>query len=370
MLVGRIIFLSHVTFIVTYFLFMIDRNLGPNLDGMHTATLEVGVPLPAPEEIGEVVVRGVSTVDYNVGDHEMSKTEETYRAIFVGRLSDIGLGNPEGIPSGLAEASDQELAAYAESLLEQLEEPEDLTADSCIDGREIMGCSDSSAPVLRLRRVGNSAANMGVGLNGGVLTVNDLPEGDIMTQAAYVDEKSGRKRCSHTGGCGGANGEISDNESIYGKDTIENAAETLMGIPEVAKALGTSYNATIAGEVRANARVTAEYERKKGWVGQNYVDSVMSDSPAMVDQLVVDPEDHKFHGHKENAVVIIIGDKTLRAGNFVWNLTASNKAVEGLTKDADEATKQRTMLAEVMKHLAVADRLPSNKTPLIILAAA
>lgn len=289
-------------------------------------------------------------------EHEQSP--ETYKAIFVGRLEDLGLGNPDGVPSRLVQASAEELEDYADTLIPQLETPGELDSFSCIDGREILADGAGNDAALRLRRVGGSASNFGVALNAGINVAN--PE--------QADELSGTERSAHTALCGGANGEIGDNEAIHANDTIMNAVKTFMTLPGVSTYLDASFDAERAEIVRQNAALTAQVEAADGWNGQKYVESVLNASPENVDELWHDPADEKYHGHDEESVVVILGDKTLRHGKFVWNIAASKRVIDGFEKHGGD--RVQLTLAEIAKHLSVADRLPSDKTPLIVLSAA
>ena len=288
---------------------------------------------------------------------EQESTVEAFRPIFIGRLRDLGLGNPEGIPSRLADATAEELEDYADLLIRQLEPATVSDSFSCIDGREIVATADGAAPEVRLRRVGGSAANYGVALNAGMNVANPK-EADELTET---------KRSAHTENCGGANGEVADNEAISEDPKILSAAEVFLSIPEVARHFGVSFDDEAAEAIKNNAAMTAARQKAEGWSGQAYVDEVASDQPASVDSLQGDAE-HPFNGHDEDALVVIIGNKTLRNGDFVWNLDASKKAIDGLVKHGGDRT--RLTIAETAKHLKVGDRLPSDTTPVIVLAAA
>ena len=58
----------------------------------------------------------INEITKNKG-HEMAKTYEVKTAekfIILGTLADFGLGNPDGIPSKLADATEEVLMAYGE----------------------------------------------------------------------------------------------------------------------------------------------------------------------------------------------------------------------------------------------------------------
>lgn len=330
----------------------------------NTLRPEIGEPLTALRagEVGALALGDVT----NGGDMETKTAGEEYKSVFVGRLADLGLGNPEGIPSRLADATDEQLTTFVEELIQKLKVPDSLGSHSCIDGRRKLGTADGGTPMTLLRRVGGSASNLGVALNGGVISTADMkPDVTIMKFAKQIDNSTGLGRRCHSGGCGGAGGEVADNQAIAEEAKIESATLSFLAIPEVGAYFGHPDTGLIP-EVRNNARGTASFLESKGWNGEDYVGSL---SPSEVDILQGDPEDHKHHGHREDAVVIILGKKTLTDGVFVWNCAASMDAFNRLARGTDEATQQGTILAEVMKHLATTDRLVSPKTPVIISSA-
>jgi hypothetical protein len=179
---------------------------------------------------------------------------------------------------------------------------------------------------------------------------------------------TGFDRSAHLGGCGGANGEVDDNEAINTNPNILAAVKTFMEIPEVREYLGVGYNDELGERIRVNAGKTAQMLKKAGWVGQKYVDSVVETNPRGVEELEVDHDDEKFHGHKENGLAVIIGDKTLDVDNeFVWNLKASKEAARALAGQRGEEGYQQALIAEIAKHFAVANRLPGQDTPVFLL---
>lgn len=313
-------------------------------------------------------------------EHMQTNTAEIENTLenkveFVGRLGDLGIGNPDGVPSEYADYDDNQLQEVAERLAERLVEPTDISATACIDGRRTVKNMDGSAPEIRLRRVGGSASNFGVALNANASVINTLSQEATLGQEieqvdAYVCEHTGFERSAHAGGCGGANGEIDDNEAINANSVILEATKSFMEIPAVKDYFGVGYNDELEESVRENAGLTAEYLRANNWEGQEYVDGVIQDNPRGVEDLEVDHEDEKFHGHKEKTLTIVIGDKTLDANDeFVWNLKASKQVAEALAGQRGGEGYQQALMAEVAKHIAVAHRLPSDKTPVVLLRA-
>ena len=182
--------------------------------------------------------------------------------------------------------------------------------------------------------MGGSASNHGIALNAEATIARTIPEtatlGEQITAIdSYVESGTGFERSAHKGGCGGANGEVADNEAINTNPAILEATRAFMSIPEVESYLGTTYDDDLAKRVRANAGATAELQRAAGWDGQSYVDGVEAEAARSVEDLAVDHDDEKFHGHKENVLEIIISDKTEADDDvFVWNLKASKMVAE------------------------------------------
>ena len=300
-----------------------------------------------------------------------------YAGIYIGRLKDFGLGEIDGIPSRFAAASKEELQQKADQLAKELVEPTDLTALACIDGRKTLRNTDGSAPEIRLNRVGGSASNLGVAMNAVAPIVrafdSSMSLGKRIEEVdAAVKEGAGFDRSAHLGGCGGANGEVEDNELIHnfvvgGRYVIMEATKAFMQIPEVKHYLGIEYDDELGEVVRVAAGETAAYLRENGWVGQAYVDGVVKENPRGVEDLEIDYDDAKFHGHKENTLTIIIGGKTLNEENhFVWNLRATKEVAKALSDD-DDVAYTRLVIADVAKHMAVAKRLPGVETPVMLL---
>jgi len=187
-------------------------------------------------------------------------------------------------------------------------------------------------------------------------------------QIHLVDEVVGY-RSAHLGGCGGANGEVADNHAIAENSAIMASVKTLMSVPKVKQYLGASYRDELGGLVRANAAKTAAYLERLGWDGRMFVDGVVTETPGNVEDLEVDHQDEKHHGHKERKITIIIGDKTSKNDDeFDWNLKASKEAASRLAGD-DIESYTRALIAELAKHLAVAHRLAHTSAPVEILGA-
>jgi hypothetical protein len=312
------------------------------------------------------------------------------KVIIVGRLGQLKLGNKEGIPSRYREATAAELQEMAEEKARKLLLPTDIKATGCIDGRKKLRNMDGSSPEIRLRRVGGSASNLGVALNAEASFMDTLdPEAPLEDQIEAIDGHvaglTGFDRSAHTGGCGGANGEVEDNEAINSNPAILDAAEAFLAIPEVqaffmagheddfrdpeTRELQPLFTSELAERVREASGKTAEFLKAKGWVGQKYVDGVTKENPRGVEDLEVDHDDHKYHGHKEGAILAVLGDETYSEDDdFVWNLKASKKVAEALSGQRGGEGYAQALIAEVAKHLATSSRLASTETPVAVIA--
>jgi hypothetical protein len=280
----------------------------------------------------------------------MEKTLER-KVIVVGRLGQLDLGNKKGIPSRYREASAEELQEMADAAARKLLLPTDTKATGCIDGRKKLRNMDGSTPEIRYRRVGGSASNLGVALNAEASFMDTLdPAAPLEEQIEAIDqhvaELTGFERSAHTGGCGGANGEIDDNEAINTNPAILKATEAFMAIPEV------------------QAFFMAGHE-------DDFRDPDSSDkeNPRGVEDLEVDHEDHAYHGHKEGAIFAVIGDETYpEDDDFVWNLKASKEVAEALSGQRGSEGYVQALIAEVAKHLATSSRLASTETPVAVIS--
>lgn len=304
------------------------------------------------------------------GTLDMEKTREV-TGKYIGRLGDLKLGSPNGIPSRYAKHTPDQLKDVAEKNASTLVAPTDLSCAACIDGRCTLCNADGSPAEVRMRRVGGSASNYGVAMNAEasvVDTINlDLPLGE---QIQIIDDFMG-PRSAHEGGCGGANGEVEDNELIANDPAIMDAVQALMDIPEVQEFFGVGFDAELAKRVRNNAGKTAMLQKALGWDGKKYVEGVKNQNPGGVETLEVDEDDHVFHGHKEPSVTIVIGEKTMPLDHdgFVWNLAETKKVAEKLAGQRGDEGYRQALIADIAKHMAVCKRLPSEETPIFLVQA-
>lgn len=302
------------------------------------------------------------------GSFEMEKTRER-TGKFIARLGDLGLGNPDGIPSYYATKSPEELNEIAQENAQKLIVPNDLSCAACIDGRCTLHNADGSPASVRLRRVGGSASDLGVALNADATIIGTLSSDAPLEDDLIAIERLMGNPAAHLGGCGGANGEVADHELIHEDPAILSAAKIFMELPEVKEYFGIGFSDELGERVRSNAAKSAQFLRSKGWDGQAYVDGVKERNPRGVEVLEVDADDHKYHGHKEPSVTIVIGDETMPLDHdgFVWNLAATKQAAEKLAGQRGQEGYQQALIADVAKHMAVCKRLPGQETPIMLL---
>lgn len=313
----------------------------------------------------------------SVAEQEATREVEV---MYIGRLGDLDLGNPDGIPSELADSSEEEVAAYGEKLKDALDYITDFTHLSCIDGRCVVCNADGSSPEIRPRQVGATGKRVEVAI------LADAPVMDTVPEEAELDETTeildehcerinGIKPSAHEGGCGSLNGAVEDGDAITEIPAIMKATETFLSLPVVSDFTGVAFNAVAGEKVVANGSKMSGYLRSKNWVGQNYVDKVKSHEPVGVETLVVNTDRHK--GHKENAVVFVlskdrsISEKKLAELNlgdvFVINVDQSVVEATALAGDRGMEGVQQALIADTAKHMAVANRLPSTKTPIFVI---
>lgn len=303
-----------------------------------------------------------------------TENSREYTGTYVANFKDLGLGQPDGVPTKYAGASKEELQSVAETYARNLVPVTDNKAASCIDGRPKHSNADNSSPERRLSRVGGSASNFGVVLNADSPVVEVLPfDSTLNEQVRSIDEEvarlTGYERSAHQGGCGGAGGEIADNEAIATNPNILGATKTFMEIPAIKEYLGAGYDDKLGEKVRESASKTAELLIAEGWNGQAYVDGVTADNPSKVELLEVDHDDEKFHGHKENTLTVIIGDDVLDMDDeFKWNLKTTKQIAEALAGDRGIDGYTQALIAEIAKHISVGDRLCNEDTPIILIS--
>ncbi len=320
-------------------------------------------------------------------DHE---TETKPEVFYLGSLQDLGLGNPEGIPSKLADKSDDERKHYGEQLVKALDTITDYTHYGCIDGRNCVHNADGSQPEVRNRQVGGTGLLVEVALNGEAPIVDTLKrDGD--TQVRLKDAvkeveldfaaKTGVRRSAHLGGCGGVKGAVADNKNMHAQPTSVNVASALMEIPAVRAYSGLAFSEELGARVREQAGKTAEWLEAEGWDGDKYVEKTQKHEPAGVEDLEVDAADEKFHGHKEEAVVFVLsldGSQSLSERKlkelglgeaFVVNVNASVDAAKAQAGNRGEEGAAQLLIANFAKHAEVANRLASTTTPVYLIVA-
>jgi hypothetical protein len=292
------------------------------------------------------------------------------KALFLGRLGDLGLGNSKGIPSSLKDATQEELQAYGRKLLSAVTTVTDPHHFTCIDGRRCR-----STQHARRAQVGGTGAAIEVALNAESPL---LDRQATLGHAVHVVETALGfvERSAHLGGCGGANGAIIDNQTIATKDAIMSGVHAFMSQSDVRKFAGFDYSDRTAKAICRRAVDTAAWLKQHGWDGKKYVDGVRRESPAGVEDL--ETFDNGFGGHEEPSLAVVLSrtrDRTVspdvaeRLGlgrPFVWNIDASLDAAIQLGMGIDDDVRA-AFTANLAKHVAVADRLASDKTPVYLL---
>lgn len=297
---------------------------------------------------------------------------ETVKVAYIGRLEDLGLGNPDGIPSTLAEATESDLELFGERLLASSKPIEDFEHDSCIDGRHTNHNADGSQAQVRERHVSGSASNVEIAMNASASVLDTVPNGASLGETVdiiddFVAAASGKKRSAHTEGCGGANGAIVHNQLIGNDEAPLRATEAVMGIPAVRDLTGTEYQVELGEAVRAQAAKTAAWLEANNWTGQTYVESVSKNEPAGLEEL--QGGDGAFHGHAEDALVIDLrADEVVSLDDvFVVSMNAIVKKATALAGQRGEEGYTQALIADIAKHMAVAKVLPSTKTPVYLI---
>lgn len=299
----------------------------------------------------------------------MTVDHDTIDVRFLGRLADFGIGNPEGYRSSLADADETSLQTYAARLRESLRPVEDDLHDGCIDGRRTVGNADGSPATVRERHVSGSASNTEIALNAGAVAGStDDFRATINAVDDLVEAGSGKRRSAHQGGCGGADGAIAHNRFIAESATALEVTEALLAQPELQSVLGTVYDHELGRAVRRNAASTATWLEENGWDGQAYVDRAALEEPGGVENLRTSDDPHR--GHAEDALVFecVEGHSVTADDVFVVSVPAIAKKARALAGSRGEDGYRQAVIADLAKHVAVADALPHPSTPVFLLA--
>ncbi len=319
----------------------------------------------------------------------MDKTEigreVVTRVKYIGALEELGLGAQEGIPSELRDSDETARHEYGDRVADALREVTDMQHYGCIDGRVCLHNADGSSPEVRRRQVGGTGLVVEVALNSGASildTINDkesLPE-TITAVEKYYESVTGVRRSAHSGGCGGVLGAYADQKDVAENPAVMEAVKAIMEIPEVYEYTGIRFNADSASAVAKRAAHTATWMEAQGWNGATYVEGVRKDDPSGVEELEVG--DDKFQGHREPALVLVLstGEKSYGISDaalaetgttppFVVSLDASLEMAKALGGQRGEDGVREALIANLAKHVAVADRLPEIKTPVYLIAA-
>lgn len=306
---------------------------------------------------------------------EREKTAERVETIAV--LGDFNLGDADGIEGVLVHATEAEKREHDKALVDSIKKITDKTCTCCIDGRHKKGNADGSPAEVRAQLVGGSASDAGVAMNGGSPLVDTLPQdvtlgGTLDMVADHLQGTLGIVESSHLEGCGGANGETEDDLAIGSNPNIMTATRGLLAQPKILDAFQLEDEEKIVFEganfqnVQQRAAKTAEVLTLLGWSGPEYVERVKGKSPQTVEDLEAD--DSKHHGHKENSIVIKVGDPettVTKEDEFIINIAAIQERAKSLAMGSTQAYIE-LVIAYIAKHVATAHRLASPTIPIKI----
>jgi hypothetical protein len=278
---------------------------------------------------------------------------------------------------------------YGEKLIASIDTVTDLCHYGCIDGRFCTHNHDGSDPAVRLRQVGGTGLIIEVALDSASSVLDTIQEEDkdnlpkvVDGLEKYYEKITGIKRSAHTGGCGGVMGAMKDGDP----DALPaafNTVKAIMAIPEVINYTKMTYDTDLAKEVEMQSPHTAQWLKDHNWDGNTYVNGVIKDEPAGVEDLEVDVNDPAHHGHKEPALVLFLNtnkderyslseEKMKSIGinsPFVVNLDASYDMAKALSGQDGERGATKAFIANLKKHAMVANRLPARKTPVYFMVA-
>jgi hypothetical protein len=312
--------------------------------------------------------------------------EKEVTVLHLGSLADFGLGNAiNGIPSELADASEEEKITYGEKLKGAVAEVTDVCHFGCIDGRFCTCNADGSQPEVRRRQVSGTGLALEVALNSNASILDTIEDKDNIGQVItvveeYFEKATGVKRSAHLKGCGGLKGAVTDGRAIRDKPAIMNTVEAVMNIPAMKQHTGIEFTTDVAQGVGERAGQTSDWLEAHGWDAEAYVSGVVANEPAGVEDLEANDDEH--HGHTEPAIVFFLstGDKpkSLSEGlmkqlginaPFVVNLDASYDMAEVFGGQQGQLGRAKALIANIGKHAAVGDRLASPKTPVYFMVA-
>lgn len=303
------------------------------------------------------------------------------QAMYIARLGDLNLGNPKGIPSSLRNATNEEVWQYFHDMLKAVVRVTDRHHFTCIDGRKCVCNADRSSSQIRRAQVSGTGAMLEQAWNADAPLVDELrvDEHDVYALAQAIENAIGVvKRSAHLGRCGGVAGAVADNHAIGEKPAILDAVRAMMELEPVRSFTSVRFDAKAAAAVRRRAPRTANRLERLGWDHDMFIKHVVEESPSGVEDLKT--FDNGFGGHEEPAIVFVLSrgrDKTVSQDTaqklglgrpFVSNLDASYDVAIQLGMGEDAAVR-RALIANLAKHVAVADRLASPETPVGLLVA-
>ncbi len=315
----------------------------------------------------------------NPGATEMLQSpeiKEAYQVMFIGRLEQFGLGNPNGIPSSLE--TQEQLDEHARGLSQSLTENQNSSIVGCIDGRTVIGYADENASYAAVDRSAGgtfSDSVMALTSKSDVLKlVQSQNAQDICDEVeSMVGDVVGTEgKCSHDMGCGACNGAVNHLRSMNSAP-VKDTAAALMNLGPVAEVLDTEFDAIAADEVGLEAEKLADWFETEAWDGSEYTERAKQSNPQGLEKLNGSP-DMPFSGHAEDAIGIVV-DKTavisetlMRENNvsdtFVLTLGRLEKVADTLAGQRGLDGKQQAAISGVMWNLAVANNLCHPNMPI------
>lgn len=307
--------------------------------------------------------------------------QETYKVVYLGRLSDFELGNPEGIASSLE--SPEEIEAYGREVGECIRPITDAQHVGCIDGRFCIGNADGSEPQVRARVVSGTGSASETAILGGSPIMDTIdpstPQVEVMKKLdAHLEATLHIKPSSHTATCGGEKGMPEDAEAIA--DTadprVARASEALMDQEDVKRSTGIGFDRGLLGGIAENAGAQAMRLRAEGWQADTYVNSVKAREPQGVEVLDAGAPGAPHHGHAEPGIFIVldkgvsVSEAELKARGlkspFVWNMQTSLEFAEAFGGARGEQGVTQAFMANVLKHIATSARLAAPNIPIYV----
>jgi hypothetical protein len=303
------------------------------------------------------------------------------QSFVLGPLGHFGLGNAaKGIPSSLANQDEDGLAQYAAKVYRAVVRLTDATRFCCIDGRCRLCNADKSEAENRPGHIGGTLTLPAIAMTGGAPIVDTLDlsvkgaDEELMTAIESTLDVS---RSAHTGGCGGANGLIEDQQAVHDNPAITQTAGAVMNHEALLAHTKLPYDEVMGLGVQKMAGDTVTWLKAQAWDGPAQVKHATETSPAGVEALEVD-ETSPFKGHAEPAILLYYstsGKNTLSVDKleelglgrpFIVSLNASVKVATGLAGPRGEQGARALLLSDLANTVAAGSRLATPETPVML----